>query len=235
MKRIFKQKLKRINNVIARSLSIVLLTAIMSGCDTDIDSGTEPNVAWPEKSQSYITQPDNSQADDDLLSDSQDVETQLTPVLFMKYVSYPKSLDEDATHGLVSFFANDGSHYVSVDSTLVGMYPNKVAEKFEEGTLSDYITLHTKCEKDELKKKYLQVSDLIKSGDFQIVDPTNGPDVEASTVIWYGVYYDENNKLQYRLIHQTDAIGEHTSDNDTLNEVYAWLLEHEKQDISNID
>jgi hypothetical protein len=58
---------------------------------------------------------------------------------------------------------------------------NKVAEKFEEGTLSDYITLHTKCEKDE------------------------------------------------------DAIGEHTSDNDTLNEVYAWLLEHEKQDISNID
>lgn len=235
MKQIFKQKLKRINNVIARSLSIVLLTAIMSGCDTDIDSGTEPNVVQPEKSQSYITQPDNSQADDDLLSDRQDVETQLTPVLFMKYVSYPKSLDEDATHGLVSFFANDGSHYVSIDSTLVGMYPNKVAEKFEEGTLSDYITLHTKCEKDELKKKYLQVSDLIKSGDFQIVDPTHGPDVEASTVIWYGVYYDENNKLQYRLIHKTDAIGEHTSDNDTVNEVYAWLLEHEKQDISNID
>ena len=85
MKRIFKQKLKRINNVIARSLSIVLLTAIMSGCDTDIDSGTEPNVAWPEKSQSYITQPDNSQADDDLLLDSQDVETQLTPVFFRLY------------------------------------------------------------------------------------------------------------------------------------------------------
>lgn len=63
---------------------------------------------------------------------------------------------------------------------------------------------------------------------FQIIDPAIGPDVEASTVIWYGVYYDENGELQYRLIHQTDAMGEHISDNDALNEVYAWLLEHEK-------
>lgn len=224
--------IKRLNNVVAGSIIIVLLTAIMSGCGTDIDSDNESNVVVQyDNSQSYSSQADESQTDDYSLSESQDIETQLTPVLFMTYVSYPNSLEEDAPHGSVSFFANDGSRYVSIDSTLVGMYPNKVAEEFEKGTLSDHITLHAKCEKDELKEKYLRVSDLIKSGDFQIIDPTNGPDVEASTVIWYGVYYDENDNLQYRIIHQTDAMGEHTSDNDTLNEVYAWLLEHEKREI----
>jgi hypothetical protein len=198
----------------------------MSGCGIDIESGSG--------SQFDSSQTDSLQTDSFSLSESQDVETQLPPVIFMKYISYTNASEEDEPGSSVSFFANDGSYYVSSDTMLAEMYPNEIVEEFEKGTLSDHITLHTQCEQDELKEKYLQISDIITSGDFQIIDPAIGPDVEASTVIWYGVYYDENGEFKYRMIHQTDAMGEHISDNDTLNEVYAWLLEHEKQDISDI-
>ena len=215
---------KKINKVIVGILSIMILVVVMSGCGTDIELDSE--------FQSGNSQTNSLQTDGFSLSEGQEVETQLPPVIFMKYVSYTNASEEDIPGSSVSFFANDGSHYVSIDTTLAEMYPNKVAEEFEKGTLSDHITLHTQCEQDELKEKYLQVSDVITSGDFQIIDPTIGPDVETSTVIWYGVYYDENGELQYRLIHQKDAMGEHLSDNGDLNEVYAWLSQHEKVNIS---
>ena len=165
----------------------MLFATVMSGCGTDIEPGSE---SQPDSSQT-----DSLQTDSSSLSESQDVETQLPPVIFMKYVSYTNASEEDDSGSSVSFFANDGSHYVSTDGTV--------------------------CIRTKYRKNLNKVL-------FQIIDPAIGSDVEASTVIWYGVYYDENGELQYRLIHQTDAMGEHISDNDALNEVYAWLLEHEK-------
>ena len=166
------------------------------------------------------------------VSQKQVVKTELPPVVFLKCVSFADISEEGAPKASVSFFSKDGSHYISGDETLSAMYPNIIAAEFEKGSLQEHIKLHTQCEPDELKEEYLKVSNVLTSGDFQIIDPAEGPDVEADTVIWYGVYYDESGALQYRLIHKTDAIGEHISDNNDLNEVYAWLSEHEKVDIS---
>lgn len=108
----------------------MLFATVMSGCGTDIEPGSE---SQPDSSQT-----DSLQTDSSSLSESQDVETQLSPVIFMKYVSYTNASEEDDPGSSVSFFANDGSHYVSTDGTVAAMYLNKVSEEFEQGTLSDH-------------------------------------------------------------------------------------------------
>lgn len=108
----------------------MLFATVMSGCGTDIEPGSE---SQPDSSQT-----DSLQTDSSSLSESQDVETQLPPVIFMKYVSYTNASEEDDPGSSVSFFANDGSHYVSTGGTVAAMYPNKVSEEFEQGTLSDH-------------------------------------------------------------------------------------------------
>ena len=207
--------MKNLMKIVRKTSSVLAAVAlVITGCGTDSGS-------------SNVLQPDRS-----TLSKNQVVETELPPVVFLKYVSFTDITEEGAPKASVSFFSKDGNHYISNDGTLSAMYPNIIAAEFEKGSLQEHITPHTQCEPDELKEEYLKVSNVIISGNFQIIDPTEGPDVEADTVIWYGVYYDESGELQYRLIHKKDAIGEHISDNNDLNEVYAWLLEHEKLDIS---
>ncbi len=125
----------------------MLFATVMSGCGTDIEPGSE---SQPDSSQT-----DSLQTDSSSLSESQDVETQLPPVIFMKYVSYANASEED----------DPAVQFLSLQMTEVTMFPP--AERLQ------------RCIRTKYRKNLNKVL-------FQIIDPAIGPDVEASTVIWYG-------------------------------------------------
>lgn len=201
-----------------RMMAMVFTAALLlAGCGTGSGSGT---AAQPGRSS---------------VSESQAADVELPPVVFLRHVSYRDVAVEGEPQDTVLFFSKDGSCYISDDETLSAMHAGKIASEFENGTIQDSITLHAQCEPDELEEQYLKVYNALTSGDFQIIDPLYGPDVQAITTTWYGMYYDKYGELQGRLLHETDAMGEHISDNDVLNEVYAWLLEHTKQNIDAAD
>lgn len=201
-----------------RMIAVIFTAAILlTGCGTGSGSGT---AAQPGRSS---------------LSESQAADVELPPVVFLRHISYRDVAVEGEPQDTVLFFSKDGSCYVSHDETLSAMPAGKIASEFENGTIQDSITLHAQCESDELEEQYLKVYNALTSGDFQIIDPPYGPDVQASTTTWYGMYYDKYGEIQCRLIHKTDAMGEHISDNDVLNEVYAWLSEHTKQNVDAAD
>lgn len=203
-----------------RLIAMVFTAALLlTGCGTGSGSGT---AAQPGRSS---------------LSESQAADVELPPIVFLRHVSNRDVAEEwePEPQDTVLFFSKDGSCYISDDETLSAMSASKIASEFENGTIQDSITLHAQCEPDELEEQYLKVYNALTSGDFQIIDPLYGPAVQASTTTWYGMYYDKYGEFQCRLIHKTDAMGEHVSDNDILNEVYAWLSEHTKRNIDAAD
>lgn len=104
-----------------------------------------------------------------------------------------------------------------------------ILNEYMAGNLSDNIELYRSCESADLQNQYHKIyEDCIKEN-FQIVYPEMISAVEAETIEWYCLYYDEAGNLCDIIIHKRDYTLDLYTDNEDVNEVYDWIMDSFKQ------
>ena len=110
--------------------------------------------------------------------------------------------------GLSGKFCDKNGNCYSVLSDEVNyLKPDELMEQFSEGSLEKDIKLLKTFDKD----------------DIGLVLPEAMPAVEAPTMAWYGVYYDENGCAEKICIHENKCMTGINSGNNDINDVYRWL------------
>ena len=145
--------------------------------------------------------------------------TILPDIVFFNVIDYYGSENEQA----ITFYDSKGNHYTSTDSYVCHLDLQSLVTEYGEGKLVDKINYHTSCDIDELLDNYSKLCELGKDG-CQIVYPNITLDYEADRFEWYGLYYDQNGKLDHVLLHVRNAEGDHFADDERANEIYRWYL-----------
>ena len=70
---------------------------------------------------------------------------------------------------------------------------------------------------------YSKFAGALDKDNIGLVQPEELPAVEAPTMAWYGVYYDENDCAEKICIHENKCMTGINSGNNDINDVYKWL------------
>ena len=125
----------------------------------------------------------------------------------------------------LGFYDKNGSYYISVDPDLNALDNKTLIDEYEAGHLTEQIQYYTSCDADILAEQYEKLRNICLNGEFEIVYPNELPTVQAESSAWYGFYFDQDENLQYQAIHREERMTELYSDNDTVNEIYDWIIE----------
>lgn len=125
----------------------------------------------------------------------------------------------------IAFTDSNGDCYTSTDKEVCSLDFEKLIEEYKSGGLDDRIMKSGSRSPEELRENYEKLCEIVHQNDCDIVYPEMLPDVETESYNWYGLYYDENNKLKSQIIHANDCMTSLYSANDTINEIYKWYTE----------
>ncbi len=126
----------------------------------------------------------------------------------------------------IAFTDSDGDCYTSVDNEVCILDFEKLIEEYKSGSLDDKIIKICSRNPDELRENYEKLCKTVHQNDCDIVYPDMFPDVETESYSWYGLYYDENDKLKSQIIHINKCMTSLYSENDTINEIYKWYTDN---------
>ncbi|SEH45318.1 hypothetical protein SAMN02910265_00716 [Ruminococcus flavefaciens] len=121
------------------------------------------------------------------------------------------------------FCVKNGNCYSVLSNEVNYLKPDELMEQFSEGSLEKDIKLLKTFDKDELEKMYIKFAEALDKDDIGLVLPEAMPAVEAPTMAWYGVYYDENGCAEKICIHENKCMTGINSGNNDINDVYRWL------------
>lgn len=140
-------------------------------------------------------------------------------------IIYPEEIEgQDIPVRALCFYDKDGNYYISTDSDVNAMDNKTLIAEYEAGNLTEKIQSHKICDKDALANQYNKFRQVCLKEQFGIVYPDALPAVQAESSAWYGYYFDENGDLQYQTIHQNERMSELYTNNDTVNQVYEWII-----------
>lgn len=143
-------------------------------------------------------------------------------IVFMNTIKF-LTHDTENPDSALTFYDREGNHYVSSDQYVCSLSIEQLIKEYSEGKISDKISYHMSCDKDELIENYQKLSKINKD-DYKIIYPEVGPDLIANEEKWYGIYYDKDGNIQVLTIHEKDAHGNSFADDDRINEIYEWYI-----------
>ncbi|MCH5208147.1 MAG: hypothetical protein J1F04_04635 [Oscillospiraceae bacterium] len=139
------------------------------------------------------------------------------------------SAEEIEQHDIIAeslgFYDKEGNYYTSSDPNLNAMDNQTLIAEYEAGHLTEQIQYYTSCDTDILAKEYAKLLKIYQKEKFEIVNPNEFPDVQAESSTWYGYYFDQVGNIQCCTIHQRERSTDLYTNNDTINEVYEWIIE----------
>ena len=102
---------------------------------------------------------------------------------------------------------------------------DKLAEKYDDGSLSDRIVKYvTIDDKDGLQKCFDKLQIVIHNKDFELNVPDYGPDWSHKDITWYALYYDDGHNLQTKKIFFTkDLEGDYKTNDKNADDIVSWL------------
>ena len=121
------------------------------------------------------------------------------------------------------FCDKNGNCYSILSDDVKYLKPDELMERFSDGSLENDIKPVKTCDKDELEKMYSKFARALDQDDIGLIRPEALPAVEAPTMSWYGVYYDENGAAEKICIHENKCMTGVNSGNSDINDVYRWL------------
>ena len=79
-------------------------------------------------------------------------------------------------------------------------------------------------DKDGLQTCFDKLQNVISNKDFRLTEPNDGPDWSHKDISWYGLYYDEEYKLQTKQIYFVGDLERrfYTDDQDA-DDIIKWL------------
>lgn len=125
----------------------------------------------------------------------------------------------------LGFYDVNGNYFISTDSELNALDNKTLVSEYEAGRITDKIQYHSNCDVDTLKQQYAKLEKIYRKGSFEIVYPKELPTVQAELSTWYGYYFDKDGNLQCKTIHREERMSHLYTDNDTVNEVYDWIID----------
>lgn len=164
----------------------------------------------------------NSSEDFATVSESEDV-FNLPDIVFINTITYEQTSEEEEPKVALTFYDKSGNHYVSTDEYVCSLNFEQLIQEYAKGDISDKISFHTSCDRNELIENYNKLCKLNRDG-FEIVHPEFGPEVLANYEVWYGLCYNQSGNVQSVILHERNEHGEHYADNDQVNEIYEWYI-----------
>ena len=101
----------------------------------------------------------------------------------------------------------------------------ELPDKYSDGSLSDdQIFVMTIEDKNGLQKCFDKLQLLFNNSEFKLTEPLDGPDWSHKDITWYGLYYDEENKLQTKKIYFVGDLERRFITNDqNADDIVLWL------------
>ena len=101
----------------------------------------------------------------------------------------------------------------------------ELTEKYSDGSISDDLVLVlTIKDKNGLQKCYDKLQIVFNNSEFKLTEPDSGPDWSHKDITWYGLYYDEENKLQTKKIYFVGDLERRFYTNDqNADDIVKWL------------
>ena len=115
-------------------------------------------------------------------------------IVFMNTIKF-LTHDTENLDSALTFYDREGNHYVSSDQYVCSLSIEQLIKEYSEGKISDKISYHMSCDKDELIENYQKLSKINKDGNIQVLT-----------------------------IHEKDAHGNSFADDDRINEIYEWYI-----------
>ena len=123
----------------------------------------------------------------------------------------------------LTFCDSVGNCYKAMTDEVCTMGLDSLSEKFASGALDDDIRLVKNCDKAALERAYTKLAKASGAEDRELEYPEALPAVEAPEERWYGLYYDNDDKLRTVTVHANTCMTEVSTGNEDLNEVYEWF------------
>lgn len=134
-------------------------------------------------------------------------------------------VQQNITVKSLGFYDMYGNYYTSTDPDLNAMDNKTLIAEYEAGHLTEQIRYYTSCDVNVLTEQYAKLHKIYLTGQLEIVHPNELPAVQAESSTWFGYYFEQDGNIQYQTIHQKERMTNLFTDNDTVNEVYDWLIE----------
>ena len=124
----------------------------------------------------------------------------------------------------LGFYDMNGNYYTSTDPDLNALDNIALISEYKAGHITEQIQHYTNCDVNVLTKQYKKLNKIYQSGLLEIMCPNELPTVQAESITWYGYYFDQDGNIQYQTIHRKESMTDLYTDNDTVNEVYDWII-----------
>lgn len=191
-----------------KTITVVLLTFVfllVSSCKAPSGKTTEGSFAGDVPSASKIYEQPQ--------------------VLFVKYVDNTKiaaSLEKGQKVYEYCFIDKDGNVYEYHTSA---MYWALMLEDISDGKVPQNATLIKKIEdKEGLQKNINKFQIILNIKGFRLKDPELGLDWSQTDISWYGLYLDDEKKLQAKQFSYITNLEEHHRPSDPIaDEITSWL------------
>ena len=105
------------------------------------------------------------------------------------------------------------------------IFVEELPDKYSDGSLSDeLIFVLTIEDKNGLQKCFDKLQLIFNNSEFKLTEPLGGPDWSQKDITWYGLYYDEDNKLQTKTIYFIGDLESRFITNDqNADDIVNWL------------
>lgn len=156
---------------------------------------------------------------------------ELPPIVFLVRTDISDALSQEEIENQniavksLGFYDKNGNYFISSNPDLNSMDNQTLIAEYEAGHLTGKIQHYRSYDADTLAEQYQKLCNIYQKGQFELVIPELLPDVEAERSTWYGYYYDKDGNLLYHIIHQKKRMTHVYTDNDTVNDVYDWMIE----------
>lgn len=157
----------------------------------------------------------------DIKPNSENVPLKIPDIVFMERV-----YNNNDGFIQIAFTDCNGDCYTSVDDEVCKLSIGELIEEYKSGSLDDRIKKYKSRSPEEVQNNYQKLYNAISQNDCDIVYPEMFPDVESEDYSWYGLYYDENEKIRLQVIHKNECYTDLYSDSDDLNDIYKWYTDN---------
>ena len=121
----------------------------------------------------------------------------------------------------LTFVDKNGNYYFSDYSEIFFLSNEELIETLKSG--DERITkLYASCDTGELSENYKKLLKVATNEKYELVYPEAMPDVEAESIMWYGLFYDKDGKLSSLPLHARERMTGIDANDDRANEIFEW-------------
>jgi hypothetical protein len=124
----------------------------------------------------------------------------------------------------LTFWDKNGDYYSCADNDITTSLFDELIEKFDSGE-GNFIKQEQTCDIEQLQNNYETILEIADNADYKMVYPDVLPDVEARSVDWYGLYYNNEGKICYLLIHSEERMTQIYANDERANDIYRWYMD----------